>query len=161
MTLLCDSGARYASKLFNPAFLRSKSLPVPDWLEAKTRAPKVFAEMTQALFRDDAYRTETEAIVLMSEPRGIALDRTVFYPQGGGQSGDRGTLLLDDGAAIPIVNTVYDSDRATILHVPAGGRGPAPPGRARDRPHRLGPALQAHARPYRAASALGRGCPIR
>ena len=75
--------------------------------------------MTQALFRDDAYRTETQAIVLMSEPRGVALDRTVFYPQGGGQSGDRGMLLLDDGAAIPIVNTVYDSDRATVLHVPA------------------------------------------
>jgi misacylated tRNA(Ala) deacylase len=77
--------------------------------------------MTQALFRDDAYRAETEAVVLMSEPRGVALDRTVFYPQGGGQSGDRGTLLLEDGAAIPIVNTIYDSDRATILHVPADG----------------------------------------
>jgi misacylated tRNA(Ala) deacylase len=77
--------------------------------------------MTQALFRDDAYQVETEAIVLSSEPRGVALDRTVFYPQGGGQSGDRGTLLLEDGAAIPIVNTIYDSDRATILHVPAEG----------------------------------------
>jgi len=43
VTLLCDSGARYASKLFNPAFLRSKNLPVPDWLQAKTRAPEVFA----------------------------------------------------------------------------------------------------------------------
>ena len=32
VTVLCDSGARYQSKLFNPAFLRSKSLPVPDWL---------------------------------------------------------------------------------------------------------------------------------
>jgi cysteine synthase len=42
VTLLCDSGARYASKLFNPAFLRSKSLPVPDWLEAKGGAPQVF-----------------------------------------------------------------------------------------------------------------------
>ena len=84
--------------------------------------------MTQALFRDDAYRTETEAIVLMSEQRGIALDRTVFYPQGGGQSGDRGMLLLDDGAAIPIVNTVYDSDRATVLHVPAEGAGLPRPG---------------------------------
>ena len=42
VTLLCDSGARYASKLFNPEFLRSKDLPVPGWLEAKGRAPKVF-----------------------------------------------------------------------------------------------------------------------
>ena len=44
VTLLCDSGARYASKLFNPAFLRSKNLPVPDWLEAKGGAPKVFVQ---------------------------------------------------------------------------------------------------------------------
>jgi cysteine synthase A len=44
VTLLCDSGARYASKLFNPVFLRSKGLPVPDWLEARTRAPEVFAQ---------------------------------------------------------------------------------------------------------------------
>ncbi len=34
VTVLCDSGTRYASRLFNPAFLRSKSLPVPRWLEA-------------------------------------------------------------------------------------------------------------------------------
>jgi cysteine synthase A len=33
VTVLCDSGARYQSKLFNPAFLKSKSLPVPDWLD--------------------------------------------------------------------------------------------------------------------------------
>jgi cysteine synthase len=44
VTLLCDSGTRYASKLFNPDFLRSKNLPVPDWLEAKGAAPKVFVE---------------------------------------------------------------------------------------------------------------------
>ena len=43
VTLLCDSGTRYASKLFNPDFLRSKNLPVPDWLEAKGSAPQVFA----------------------------------------------------------------------------------------------------------------------
>ena len=42
VTLLCNSGARYASKLFNPAFLRSKNLAVPAWLEAKATAPKVF-----------------------------------------------------------------------------------------------------------------------
>jgi cysteine synthase A len=33
VTILCDYGTRYQSKLFNPAFLRSKDLPVPDWLE--------------------------------------------------------------------------------------------------------------------------------
>ncbi|WCL52667.1 cysteine synthase A [Gimibacter soli] len=32
VTLLCDSGLRYQSKLFNPEFLKSKDLPVPDWL---------------------------------------------------------------------------------------------------------------------------------
>ncbi len=32
VTVLCDSGTRYQSKLFNPAFLREKGLPVPDWL---------------------------------------------------------------------------------------------------------------------------------
>ena len=77
--------------------------------------------MTETLFREDAYRTETDAAVLSWESRGIALDRTVFYAQGGGQSGDHGTLVLEDGTAISIVNTVYDSDRATILHVPAEG----------------------------------------
>jgi cysteine synthase len=33
VTVLCDSGYRYQSKLFNPDFMRSKNLPVPEWLE--------------------------------------------------------------------------------------------------------------------------------
>jgi cysteine synthase A len=36
VTVLCDGGARYQSKLFNPDFLRSKNLPVPEWLTRKT-----------------------------------------------------------------------------------------------------------------------------
>ncbi|WP_375465346.1 cysteine synthase A [uncultured Methylobacterium sp.] len=36
VTILCDGAARYASKLFNPAFLRSRGLPTPDWLEARS-----------------------------------------------------------------------------------------------------------------------------
>src|SRR6185437_3618037 len=83
-------------------------------------------EMTQALFRDDSYRAETEAAVLASEPRGIILDRTVFYPRGGGQGGDRGALMLDDGTSVPIADTVYDADRATILHVPVEGAAALP-----------------------------------
>ncbi len=35
VTILCDGGQRYQSKLYNPAFLREKDLPVPDWLEAR------------------------------------------------------------------------------------------------------------------------------
>ena len=35
VTILCDYGTRYQSKLFNPEFLRSKKLPVPEWLEQK------------------------------------------------------------------------------------------------------------------------------
>ena len=33
VTILCDYGTRYQSKLFNPEFLRGKNLPVPSWLE--------------------------------------------------------------------------------------------------------------------------------
>jgi cysteine synthase A len=36
VTVLCDSGSRYASKLFNPEFLRSKNLPVPGWMERRS-----------------------------------------------------------------------------------------------------------------------------
>jgi cysteine synthase A len=38
VTMLCDAGARYQSKLYNPAFLRSKDLPVPAWLERSCHA---------------------------------------------------------------------------------------------------------------------------
>ena len=43
-TILCDSGARYASKLFDRGFLEAKGLPVPPWLE---RGPRVSPEMTR------------------------------------------------------------------------------------------------------------------
>jgi cysteine synthase A len=44
VTILCDYGTRYASKLFNPEFLRSKELPVPAWLERKPNVPNVFED---------------------------------------------------------------------------------------------------------------------
>jgi len=43
VTVLCDNGTRYQSKLFNPAFLRSKNLPAPGWLDRKTSVEPVFA----------------------------------------------------------------------------------------------------------------------
>ena len=46
VTLLCDYGTRYQSKLFNPDFLREKGLPVPAWLEEGTSAvPPVFEDV--------------------------------------------------------------------------------------------------------------------
>ena len=77
--------------------------------------------MTEPLFRADAYLRETPATVLSADPRGVVLDRTVFYAQGGGQPGDSGVLVSADGRETGIANAVYDADRKTILHVPAEG----------------------------------------
>ena len=44
VTVLCDFGSRYQSRLHNPEFLRSKDLPVPDWLEAPLSVPDVTAD---------------------------------------------------------------------------------------------------------------------
>ncbi|MGH1417381.1 MAG: cysteine synthase A [Hyphomicrobiaceae bacterium] len=50
VTVLCDFGTRYQSKLYNSEFLRSKGLPVPDWIaaSAKTNLPIVFEEEAKA-----------------------------------------------------------------------------------------------------------------
>jgi cysteine synthase len=42
VTILCDYGTRYQSKMFNPPFLREKGLPVPHWLESSPAVPAVF-----------------------------------------------------------------------------------------------------------------------
>jgi cysteine synthase len=45
VTILCDYGSRYQSKVYNPTFLREKGLPVPDWLDRGARAiPAVFED---------------------------------------------------------------------------------------------------------------------
>jgi misacylated tRNA(Ala) deacylase len=84
--------------------------------------------MTEGLFRADAYLREAAATVLSSGPGGIVLDRTIFYPQGGGQPGDLGALILDGSEETAIVNTVYAADRKTILHAPAEGAALPPQG---------------------------------
>ena len=45
VTVLCDSGNRYQSKLFNPDFMRSKNLPVPEWLEKRNKIEVPFEKV--------------------------------------------------------------------------------------------------------------------
>lgn len=77
--------------------------------------------MTEELFRSDAYLRECSAIVTAADAHGIRLDRTIFYPQGGGQPGDRGVLRLGDGREIVIVDTRKGEAEGEILHIPAEG----------------------------------------
>ena len=78
--------------------------------------------MTEEIFRDDPYRAETGARVVSCDASGIVLDRTVFYPRGGGQAGDAGSLLCPDGLTIWIADTVKGPTPPSILHVPAPGQ---------------------------------------
>ena len=83
--------------------------------------------MTEPLFRDDAYLREVTAVVTAVTPEGgIVLDRTVLYAQGGGQLGDPGTLVRQDGSEIAIATSNYAPDRVSIVHVPATQAGPLP-----------------------------------
>jgi misacylated tRNA(Ala) deacylase len=83
--------------------------------------------MTELLFRDDAYARSCAARVVAADERGIRLDRTVFYPTGGGQPGDTGQLRLASGETIAIVDTVKGDEPDAVLHIPSpGSRLPSP-----------------------------------
>lgn len=80
--------------------------------------------MTQTLFREDAYLTECTATVTAISEQGLVLDRTVFYPLGGGQAGDAGVLVLADGREIVIADTRKGKNAEgqftdAICHLPA------------------------------------------
>jgi misacylated tRNA(Ala) deacylase len=77
--------------------------------------------MTDLVFRDDAYTSFCAARVIAADARGIRLDRTVFYPTGGGQPGDTGILRLASGAAIAIADTIKGAGPDEVIHVPAPG----------------------------------------
>ncbi|MBO6559280.1 MAG: alanyl-tRNA editing protein [Nisaea sp.] len=70
--------------------------------------------MTEELFREDSYLKSCKAKVLSAGPEGVVLDRTVFYPTGGGQPGDSGTMKSAAGD-VAIADTV--KGEGGILHV--------------------------------------------
>ena len=80
--------------------------------------------MTEEIFRDDAYAQSCTANVLEADERGVILDRTVFYSEGGGQPGDSGTITTADGSSVQVVGTYKDRDGRVILHVLAEGENP-------------------------------------
>ena len=77
--------------------------------------------MTELLFRDDGYLRSCAARVIAADELGIRLDRTVFYPTGGGQPGDTGVLRLATGRSVPIVDTIKGSGPDEVIHIPAPG----------------------------------------
>lgn len=73
--------------------------------------------MTEELFRSDAYLRECAAIVTATKSGEIQLDRTVFYPMGGGQPGDEGTLTLENGVTLDVIDTRKGLGKGEILHL--------------------------------------------
>ncbi len=75
---------------------------------------------TELPFPDDPYLRSATARVVAVGPRGIELDRTVFYPLGGGQAGDSGSMVRAGGERIPITDTRKGETPESVLHIAAG-----------------------------------------
>jgi misacylated tRNA(Ala) deacylase len=73
---------------------------------------------TELLFRDDAYLKTARARVVAVHEHGIELDRTIFYPLGGGQAGDTGALVRASGERIAIADTRKGEGVDSVLHIP-------------------------------------------
>ena len=84
--------------------------------------------MIELLFRDDGYLRSCAARVIAADERGILLDRTVFYPTGGGQPGDTGVLRLSSGEPIAIADTLKGDGPDEVVHVPPPGSALPHPG---------------------------------
>lgn len=77
--------------------------------------------MSDELFRADSYLKSCEATVTAVDESGIRLDRTVFYPEGGGQPGDTGQLIAADGRRVRVVQTRKHPGAGEPVHVPEPG----------------------------------------
>jgi misacylated tRNA(Ala) deacylase len=84
--------------------------------------------MTELLFRDDAYLKTATAEVVACHERGVELNRTLFYPLGGGQAGDIGVLIRTNGDRVPIADTRKGGSVDSVLHIPAQQPAPLQPG---------------------------------
>jgi len=83
---------------------------------------------TELLFRDDAYLKSTTAQVTAAGDGWIELDRTIFYPLGGGQPGDTGFVIRENGERIAIVDTRKGESPGTVRSFLAPGSASPQPG---------------------------------
>lgn len=89
---------------------------------------------TEAIFQGDAYQRSCRATIVETSDAGVVLDRTVFYPTGGGQPGDTGTLRTADGREWRVADT-RKGEGGRIVHVLGGSAAKAesPAGQEFDR----------------------------
>jgi misacylated tRNA(Ala) deacylase len=85
--------------------------------------------VTEPLFQQDAYLKSCAATAVEAGAAGIVLDRSVFYPLGGGQPGDTGTLRAADGREWRVVDA-RKGEGGRILHVLEAGMTPPAAGTA-------------------------------
>jgi misacylated tRNA(Ala) deacylase len=69
------------------------------------------------LFQQDSYLRTCTSQVVRHDDAGLVLDDTIFYPIGGGQPGDTGTIVLEDGSRIPVLDTRRHRETREILHL--------------------------------------------
>jgi len=82
----------------------------------------IFKIMGEALYLEDSYLRECDAAVLEARGKEVVLDRTLFYPRGGGQPSDTGRLVSASGSEFRVVNvlkkdgkTIHELDRDAAL----------------------------------------------
>ncbi len=79
--------------------------------------------MTEALYLENPYLELAEATVTAVGTDGsLYIDRSIFYPQGGGQPGDSGSIEWGTGLKTDIKNAAYTADRSSIILVPENGQ---------------------------------------
>ena len=83
---------------------------------------------TELLFRADPYARSCEATVGAVEGGAVRLDRTVFYPMGGGQPGDTGVMRMDDGSEIAVHDTRKGEGADDVIHLIDPDSAPPAPG---------------------------------
>lgn len=69
------------------------------------------------IFREDAYAKECDAVVTQVDGAAVRLNRTIFYPTGGGQPGDKGELVGEDGQIFAVIDTQKGESHEDVVHL--------------------------------------------